>query len=293
MPVPSFAVSRYLRRLHLLRSRDPVDEEFRGWNWSRPPIKPRAYLGLSISDLIHPCETKRYVWLRRVEGIRPRINNGLVIGGVVHEVISRVIIYVTRSLYGSFKPWKCISDVRDLVLKVVSERDVSDESIREWLVDVAEYIAVQLIADASWSMVGCGVGSFMPWVSEVRVDGTFIGLSKDLRIDAIVNGNVIVEFKVTKPNPSYRLALAGYALALESNWEVPIDYGLLIYINGVGGKPKVTIEPVYISNDLRRDFLEVRDEVIDMMLSERKPPVAHNCPPSCPFRYICKGEGDA
>ncbi len=290
MPVPSFAITRYLRRLHLLRYKDPIDEEFRGWNWSRPPIKPRAYLGLSISELTHPCKTKRYVWLKRMEGVKPKPNNGLIVGAIVHEVISKVIVIVSKHVYDSFKPWKCISEVRDAVLKIVKDHEVNDEGIRDWLIDIAEYITLQLIADASWNSIGAGIGPWMPWHSEVKVDGSLIGLSKDLRVDALVNGSVIVEFKVTKPRPEYRLSLAGYALAIESNWEIPIDYGMLIYINGVGRSPKITIDPIFISNDLRRDFLEVRDEVIDMLLSEREPPVSSNCPSNCPFKHICRGE---
>ncbi|WP_434731272.1 CRISPR-associated protein Cas4 [Thermogladius sp. KZ2Tp1] len=39
-------VLRSVRRLYAWSRADPVEEELRGWSWDRPPVKPRAYLGL-------------------------------------------------------------------------------------------------------------------------------------------------------------------------------------------------------------------------------------------------------
>jgi CRISPR-associated protein Csa1 len=44
---------------------------------------------------------------------------------------------------------------------------------------------------------------------------------------------------------------------------------------------------VYVSTALRREFVEERDAVIDLLLSGREPPRAASCPESCPFRGVC------
>jgi CRISPR/Cas system-associated exonuclease Cas4 (RecB family) len=60
---------------------------------------------------------------------------------------------------------------------------------------------------------------------------------------------------------------------MESYMEVPVDYGILVHVNNVTeGSPTLWIEPIYISPDLRRSFLEARDEAIDVLLSPVEPP---------------------
>ena len=124
----------------------------------------------------------------------------------------------------------------------------------------------------------------------MRIDGSLIGLSPNLRVDALVSGNLIIDFKVGRKFENHELALAAYALALEANLEVPIDYGFIVYI-APNGRSKVSVKAVYIDSDLRRDFIDARNEVIDMLLSEREPPKALTCPQTCPYRQYCLGGG--
>jgi len=282
--VPSFVFGRLLRRLHLLSSSYPVSEELRGWCWDRPPIKPRAYLGLGVYDVASYCPTRRDAWLRRVCRVRPQEVASLRLGSDVHEVISSVVSTV-RTYAALSNLWECDLSVVESVLKRYDSR--------EWfsvLKDIAYITYYTLMSDYVWSTYGVGHQPFLGWLSEVRVDGSLIGLSPNLRVDALVSGNLIIDFKVGRKFENHELALAAYALALEANLEVPIDYGFIVYI-APNGRSKVSVKAVYIDSDLRRDFIDARNEVIDMLLSEREPPKALTCPQTCPYRQYCLGGG--
>jgi len=282
--VPSFVFRRWLRRLHSKSSSYPVSEELRGWCWSSPPVRPRAYLGLSVSDVASYCSTRRDVWLRRVRRVRPQEVGALRLGSDVHEVISRVAGAVrTYAVLGNF--WECNPGIVDGILE--------DFRGREWfdvLREVGYITYYTLMSDYVWSVHGQGLQPFLGWLSEVRVDGSPIGLSPNLRVDAIVSGNLVIDFKVGRRYESHDLALTAYAMALEANLEVPVDYGFIVYITP-NGTSKVSVKGLYIDSDLRRDLIDSRDEVIDMLLSEREPPKALSCPQTCPYRQYCGGGG--
>ena len=91
---------------------------------------------------------------------------------------------------------------------------------------------------------------------------------------------------VAEKKEFHKLALAGYALALEASLETAFDYGVLVYVSN-NGDVRVDWEPVYISTSLRKEFIEARDELIDMLINDIEPPKASSCPSSCPFKEVC------
>jgi len=124
-------------------------------------------------------------------------------------------------------------------------------------------------------------------ISEFKVDGSNLGLSSNLSIDIVTDGGVIIDFKYGQPRDFHKLSLAGYALALEAEYEVPYDYGLLVYINDANNKVKVSFKPVFINSHIRKWFIEERDEIIDMLLENREPPVDTQCYVKCPYYKVC------
>lgn len=280
--VPSYVLGRLLRRLHLRASTYPVPEELRGWSWDRPPVRPRAYLGLGVYEVASYCPTKRDVWLRRVAEEVPKGNDSLKLGSDTHSVIASIASAIrSRAVLGDLL--NCGTGVVEEVLKGFKDR--------EWYPVLREvaYIAYHtMMSDYVWASYGEGYQPFLGWLSEVRVDGTPLGLSPNLRVDAVVSGNLVLDFKVGKRAYNHEVGLAGYAMAVEANLEVPIDYGFIVYISP-NGHARVSVRGVHLGPDLRRDFIDSRDEVIDMVLSEREPPKALNCPQACPFRHVCGG----
>ena len=275
-----WSILRGVRRLHGLRYADPVSEDLRGWCWYRSPLKPRAYLDLGVSEVAYRfCSTKRDVWLRRREGAIPEVNGVLRKGLAIHSVFHRSCREVGKALAMGYSPWDAYERVSSLCKRIAVE---SMGSYDPWLEKLCRVLTF------GWTAMAFELGS-LPSLTEFVVDGSLLGLSKNLRVDALFEGSIVVELKYGSMRNDYTIALAGYALALESFLEIPIDFGLLIVING-DREPRIRVEPIYIGPDLRQSFIEARDEVIDILLSSIPPPKPSTCPSTCPYRKFCLGE---
>jgi CRISPR-associated protein Csa1 len=283
-----YTISRLLRRLHNLRASDPVEEDLRGWNWFREPLKPRAYLGLGVSEVAYTyCPTRRDVWLRRVVGERGEPSRPMLLGRLIHEVFRESLRSAMRLNY-SWMPaeevgYRLIAGSEAEAERIASKPEY--EPLGGEAVEIAKRLYRRLaVYWASWM----GETGAPPWLAEFNIDGSHLGLSRRLRVDALAP-LLPVEVKYSGWRDDYPIALAGYALALESVVEVPIDYGLVILVNNGGSS--ITVEPVYIGNGYRMEFIRRRDEVIDIILSQQDPGKPSRCPRECPFRRICWGGG--
>lgn len=274
---------RSIRRLYSYARNDPVDYDLRGWNWDKPPIKSRAYLGLSVYEVANKyCPTRRDIWLRRKLGVKPKASDIMNIGRRVHEVFNKAIRETYRLFAKGLPGWQVYE------ILMYRSRLILGNNSEKWAVDLFKSIVLNLAAEVEYERAVTGGQPAFPWYSEYRVNGTLLGLSSNLSIDALSDGGVVVEIKYGSQRDFHRLSLTGYALALESNLEIPFDYGILVYINGVpGSNPTIHTVPVYISNTLRRWFLEERDEIIDMLLEDTEPVKASPCPKTCPFYEVC------
>ncbi len=287
-------LSRVLRRLHYLAARDPIDELYRGWNWDRPPIRPRGLLGLSMGDVVYRyCPVRRDVWLRKVLGVRGRESRVMTIGRIVHSVFHAVYSTFMEASTHSSDPvgiyeYMVQNASRKLIGTGVPQEDLG------WSLKLYRRLALGLAGSSSLRMIwhpGSRPIEGMLWLTEHHVDGSMLGLSQNLRVDAYGEG-IVVEIKYGRYMDFQRLALAGYALALEAEYEAPVNYGLLVHVNGVPeGDPSIRVRGYYIDTSMRQRFIESRDEVIDMLMAEREPakPAKNQCPESCPFYHICWG----
>lgn len=284
-------ILRGLRRLHWLRQRDPVELGLRGWSWDNPPLRPRAYFGLGVSEVAYRyCETARDVFLRRVRRLEFKPSPQMRIGSIVHSVFHAAAWDVRRLLVNGLDSWRVYEELagkaRERLIELIGGDGIS------WAVSFYKYLVLGWASEAARveALYGGEAVTWLPWFTEVRVDGSSLGLSNNLRVDALAEGGVVVEVKYGKPLEFHKTGLAGYALALESQLEVPVDYGILVYVNGIPeGKPRISYEYVYIDNHLRHEFLEKRDEIIDMLETQREPPRQPSCPKTCPFYEYCWG----
>lgn len=247
----------------------------RGWSWDRPPVRPRAYLGLGVSDVAYRyCPTRRDVYLRRMgasgEAAGPVLN-----GTLVHLVFHAAAEDVRRELVLGRSGWEAYERVASRARRRLASLGVQLGS-GAWLLDLYKRLALCWCAE-EWTGP----------IAEYRVDGSPLGLSKNLRVDGLLELGVVVELKFGKPHDFHKLALAGYALALEAEMEVPVDYGLLVYVAQAGRAARVHWEPVYVSPRLRGEFLEMRDDLVDLLLSGREPAKPLSCPEFCPYKGAC------
>lgn len=284
--LPLALVNRIVRRLHWLRGHDEIHEDLRGWAWDRSPVKPRAYLGLSISEVAYKyCDTYRSLWLRKRAHAQPHVapNSPLSRGRDIHTVLSLALSDSQEALRRGWAPTVAYERLAGRAWQRLSEHGIRDKQL------VGFYKAMVHLTTASGLLQAMlGESHATALVIERQVDGSPLGLSSQLRVDALAPSNIVIEFKYgSNSNPNHKVGLAGYAMALESELESPVDFGIIFYIRNPSAKPQVSYEPVYLGNYLRRIFLEYRDEAIDVLLSPEPPQLATNCTTYCPFYHYC------
>lgn len=276
---------RVIRRLYSWARNDPVDEELRGWNWDKPPLKPRALLELGVSEIASIyCETRRDIWLRRVMGIKPEPSDQMIRGRLIHEAVSKAIKEVSRLAIRDLEPW----DIYEAVKNKWREIPINGNKEIQQLVEKAyKYTLITIIGELAHEDIIHGSRTPLTLLSEFKIDGYNLGLSPLLSVDVVTEGGIIVDFKYGLPRDFHKLSITGYALALEAEYETPRDYGLLVYLNTVSNKFKIQVKPVYVNSHLRKWFISERDSIIDMLLEKREPPRDVNCNNSCPYYKVC------
>jgi CRISPR/Cas system-associated exonuclease Cas4 (RecB family) len=77
------------------------------------------------------------------------------------------------------------------------------------------------------------------------------------------------------------LGLAGYALVLEAVYEFPVDVGVTVYANLEDDRLHIKREFTLIGDELRMEFVEVRDEKQRMVAEELDPGPCEGCEAWC------------
>jgi CRISPR-associated protein Csa1 len=86
-----------------------------------------------------------------------------------------------------------------------------------------------------------------------------------------------------------RLTPTGYALVFESLHETPVDVGCIIYLNVVEGKIMVKKDLFFISDELRRWWIEERDSKLEIVSEKKDPQRPAKCDPECVYYNACRG----
>lgn len=129
----------------------------------------------------------------------------------------------------------------------------------------------------------------LPFLVEHRITGELLGLSGLLRIDCFdyLHG-IVFDIKVASERRDwYRLYAAGYALVLESVYEVPVDVGCTVYVNYPHGHITVDRDLFFIGDDLRSWWAEERDEKLKIVAQRNDPGYPNICPEDCQHRHGC------
>lgn len=282
-----------------------VSEELRGWSWSSPPVLYPYGFPISVSDIASGfCDSGRHVYLKYVSKERERENWRLTFGKIVHVIISETS-RLAKSLI-----LNCIMDVKEFKSEFLNHRSSILSRLREKFKDFEN---LEPIFDLLWNramdtfsselakaksrspyLSPDGMASLVvPFTSEFPVDGSLIGLSKTLRIDLMIYPNIIVEIKTREWREDYKLSLSGYALAFESQYEIPVNYGIiaLLRFNLEDRDMKVYERIVRIDDNLRQAFIDRRDFYAKIIEDGIDPGRARECNPDCPYLHICSQEG--
>jgi CRISPR-associated protein Csa1 len=122
----------------------------------------------------------------------------------------------------------------------------------------------------------------------MKLDGRHLGLSQHLSVDGVSFPNLTVfELKFGQRRDFHRLSTTGYALVIESLFEVPIDVGCVVYVRLADGRVSLERDFHLIDDELRQVFIEERDEKMRLIAVEIDPGLPNQCPSSCPYLRAC------
>lgn len=283
-----------------------VSPELRGWNWSQSPIAPIYDVHLSVSDITPGyCDTGRNAYLKYARHARQKPNPILEKGMLVHEARSRAIEAAKQVALldpgdGQAFLEEMLEKGRVHVERLLSRLRAAKPAEAEWIprkiwykaavIYAAEYErAISRTRHLTPSTLTALVAPELP---EFPVDGTPIGLTPTLRVDSLLPSGIIVEVKTRPLRYDYTLALAGYALALESLFGTPYDYGIILQV-AIDERRKTIRAYEHIEgigDQARSDFIQRRDELQRAIAEDDDPGLPPECSPACPYLHYCKPE---
>ena len=304
------------RRFRVLRgelAEVGIEEELRGWSFEGGLIRPSSDILLGVSELASRyCPTMRDLYLRRILGVRPPPNVKMTRGIAFHEVCSRVVHEVKRMLFEepSGVPGFVIIDrllpqgemVVEGILLRAEERTArlspgDEEALRREALALYRFLVIQAAAKVDQALSKYPhatsdsiMNVAIPPIIERRVDGSLVGLSRELSVDIYTPYNAVADLKTGEVRDFHPYTVTGYALALEAEDGIPINYGIITYVRVVRGVPRFRIRCFLVGNELRREFLELRDEAYTLLEVGRDPGKPPRCPGYCPYYKVCIGE---
>jgi len=290
-----------------------VSDDLRGWSWDRSPVgPPYGDILISVSELAgRYCETLRDIYLRRVLRVHVPFNIKLFDGFVLHRVASETLTLVKRTLYS-----EGLISGADLIEELLHKAEEvcenaigsglrlgrpSDEELQISLkkaVRLYRFLVVQagsqldmILSKFPHAELDSVISQAVPPIAERRVDGSLVGLSRELSVDIYMPAYAIIDLKTGEMRSFHKYALAGYALALEADEEIEVNYGFIVYLRVKPDKPHigVRIKSVLIGDEVRKEFLDIRDEALRIVDAGLDPGMPTRCPSYCPFRPICHG----
>lgn len=306
----SLEIDRALRQLRGLHG--PIIEDLRGWNWSNDVLSPPIegiYLG--VSEIANRyCPTYRDIYLKRVLGTSAPYTYKTVRGWIYHAVCKKIVekakskLYASGLMNGSELYSTLIVEKDDLLADIFSEYAVSRyvkesrslERLKKEAGTLYNFLALQAAAKLDRVLSRMSRPDLESVISRIismdverAVNGQLLGLSSELKIDMFADKRIVIEIKTGDVRDFHKYAVTGYALAVEADLEIPIDYGIISYIH-VNEDGYVTVKNKihFIGDELRREFIEVRDEIFNVIHRGIDPGKASECPEYCIYYEVCR-----
>lgn len=295
-----YFLSEEERRLLLLRylpqiRETPVSEELRGWNWAAAPLSPVYQPALGVSEIAgRYCPSGRDVYLRHVLGQRRSPNAAMVDGSFYHAIVAEVILRAKQAIYRDGAG--CLAALEALKTTALPERpaggtaEAAANGALLWRYEARRIAAraAETLARLPRASTDALAAAIVPVTVEQQLDGSFLGLSHGLRVDAVhFSEPMVADLKFGRRERFHRIGLAGYALALESLLEQPINVGYIVYVDFREGHVVVEREFHVLGDELRQWFVDERDEKARSVELELDPGLADACPETCPYWSVC------
>lgn len=282
-----------------------VAEELRGWNWHLPPLAPVYDQRLGVYEIAGKyCDSGRDVYLRKIDGIKVRPNKEMISGSVFHEALVGILVRAKRLIYthGVADYQAILKGLREPIeldwtkcKNILSSGEVKD--LKRKIEIICEFEAARIgsrIQEILIKQPYIGEDSLValaiPVVVEQKLDGSFLGLSRNLSADAFTFSEpMVLDLKFGARKDFHRLSTTGYALVMEAIYEFPINLGCIVYVEFKDDRLVMTKDIHIIDDELRQWFIEERDEKMRMIYEEIDPGMANKCPENCPHLTVCCG----
>lgn len=290
------------RRLGPQARSQPVVEDLRGWRWDRPPLSPVFDAPLTVEEVAGVwCPTGRDVYLTRVLGVSPAPGPAEIESAALRATVARAVTTAKRAVYedGAHVAWARLAAAPPALAEVLPVEAPAPAGLAErvaalWTWEwrriaarVAEAAATQPQASAD-ALVALALPVTVGWRAEAR----YLGLATPLEADGVLQPVLAVAvMRFRPPRAEDRLVATGLALALEAVHDWPVDVGLVVSGGFADGLPTVRRELFMIDDELRQQFIELRDEKARLVQEEIDPGLPQTCPEDCPFWRTCHGGG--
>ncbi|MDI9560486.1 MAG: type I-A CRISPR-associated protein Cas4/Csa1 [Pseudomonadota bacterium] len=299
------------RKLLMDARRDEVHPDLRGWNWSLPPIVTDFRARLGVSDIASLyCASGRDLYLKKIGKIGFRLNEAMVEGLLLHRVVSEIFTRSKLIIYSNPKITSLDFDTK------IGTIDLTEEA-KEWGFDLeGKKTGVPALSEAMlykgkliWEFEKtriayriddirsrypyCESDAFvflvLPVIVEQRLNGQFLGLSKNLAVDGyIFSQGMVVDLKFDPETREFhKLTTTGYAMVMESLYEFPVDLGCIVYVRFKDGQIRLVRDFHHISDELRQWFIEERDRRLRLIEDEIDPGRSDECYETCPYKEVC------
>ncbi|MCL5986869.1 MAG: type I-A CRISPR-associated protein Cas4/Csa1 [Actinobacteria bacterium] len=280
-----------------------VSEDLRGWNWYRPPLEPPFDIRLPLYEVAnHFCRTGRDVFLKEVMTISAQPTEEMVQGRILHKIISHFVLEAKKLLYAvpikgilqSIESLRSVN-IRDLagndelqLLKNPEELITRMQIVWNFELQGLEYRITQALSKQKYISNDALIAITLPVVVDQKLDGSFLGLSRNLSADASTFFETIIyDIKFGKPMDFYRLATTGYAMVLEAIYEFPVTCGCIVYADFYENRLLIERDYHLIGDELRQWFIESRDEKSKIVFEEYDPGKPDECYSPCPYNATC------
>lgn len=277
-------------RKRLLRGTIPqarklgVDDTLRGWAWSAPPLLSPYDSGvpLGLSEVANAyCETGRDVYAKRVLGASPEPNEKMLLGAALHQTLRDWITHAKKTLYthGAKDPEAAMRDIRAYPATGPPEA----KTLTDYETNALEYRLREALGQFPRIQTDALVAQVLPITLGAMLDGAFLGLSRRLSTDLLNLGEpCILDIIFNDEKRDFHpLTLAGYALVLEAVHEFPVDVGVTVHATIKDGRLNLERDFTTIGDELRMDFIEIRDEKQRMVADEQDPGPCEGCEAWC------------
>jgi len=282
-----------LNRILPLAREVGVSQELRGWSWYKEPLKPYYPERISMFAVCGRfCESGRDVYLTYVEKRQPKRTREILLGACVHNMLEHLF---TETRKGNFAPdfqawWAGETKSRRQKFEDVDSFAPLLRSLWDFSLSQVTAAYHETRASHPFATDLDVLATAVPFLVEHKLSGTLLGLSGTLSVDCYdYLRHIVFDVKVGGPRRDfYRLYPTGYALVIESLYEIPVDVGCSILVNFRNGRVVVERDLFFISEDLRNWWLEERDRKLELIARQKDPGKSKECPRSCMFLEVCE-----